>query len=173
VTPSELASYLQKDLDASTANLVLTTASGMFSAAADTWWTPTSVTYTRPGTTAGWIRLPFRPITAVTAVRVNSVAITGFTLIQGVLYRASGFGSSWTDPPDVLEVDLTHGYAAATDDVKAAVLDMAALAYDVPVSAVTRESIDDYSVAFNPAANVRLTPSAESLAQMYRGTLVS
>jgi hypothetical protein len=43
-TASELASYLQKDLDTATAVQALTLASADFSNAADTWFTPTTVT---------------------------------------------------------------------------------------------------------------------------------
>lgn len=173
-TPSELASYLQQDLDASTANLVLTLASGQFSQAADTWWSAQAVTYTRVGTLATRITLPFHPVTAVSAVRLNTVVITGYTLIKNALYRSSGFGTPYADPPDKLEVDLTHGYTTVPDDVKAAVLDMAAQAYATPVSAVSSESIDDYAVRYSAGAGgVQLTPFAANLAEMYRGLLAA
>lgn len=173
-TPSELASYLQQDLDASTANLVLTLASGQFSARADTWWAATTATYTRVGTPSTTIDLPFRPVTAVSQVTINGVVITGYTLIKNTLYRAAGFGTPWASPPDVVVVSLTHGYTTVPDDVKAAVLDMAAQAYAAPVAAVTSESIDDYSVRYSAeGGGVKLTPFAERLAEDYRGTFAA
>lgn len=171
-TPSELASYLQQDLDAATANLVLTVASGEFARAADTEFTATAVTYRTTGTRATGIILPFSPVIAVSAVRINSVAVTGYTLIGRRLYRPAGFGSSWTTvPPDLLEVDLTHGYTTVPDNVKGAVLEMAAQAYANP-ELVTRESIDDYSIQRATGA-VGLTPIAEKLARRYREVLVA
>ena len=168
-TAVELASYLQQDLDTSTANLVLTLASEQFSRAADAWWAPQTVTYTRVGTWRTVLVLPFHPVTAVSAVRLNTVAITGHTLIESTLYRSAGFGTPHANPPDKLEVDLTHGYTEATDDVKAAVLDMAAQAYVTPVSAVSSESIDDYAVRYSAGnGGVQLTPFAADLATSYR-----
>lgn len=173
-TPTELAGLLQKDLDTYTATQVLTLASSMFSQAADTWWSPQSVTYTRVGTRLTALTLPFLPVTAVSAVRINDVAVTDFTLIDGTLYRANGFGISWSTPPDKLEIDLTHGYAAATDDVKGAVLETAAQAYDIPVGAVVSESIDDFAIRYaTTGGGLQLTKSAADLAASYRGALVA
>lgn len=173
-TPTELAGLLQKDLDTYSATQVLTLASGVFSQAADVWWSPQSVTYTRVGTRLTALPLPFLPVTAVSAVRINGVAVTDFTLIDGVLYRANGFGISWAIPPDKLEIDLTHGYTSVPDDVKAAVLETAAQAYDIPVSAVVAESIDDFAIRYaTTGGGLQLTKSAADLAASYRGALVA
>lgn len=173
-TAEELAGYLQKDLDTYSATQVLTLASSLFSQAADAWWSPQSSTYTRTGTRLTALTLPFLPVTAVSAVRINGVAVTDFTLIDGTLYRAAGFGSSSATPPDLLEIDLTHGYATASDDVKGAVLETAAQAYDIPVGAVVAESIDDYAVKYaTTGGGLQLTKSASDLAASYRGPLVA
>lgn len=175
-TPTELASYLQQDVDTSTATLVLTIASGQFSLAADTQFQSTAATYTAFGTWYTNIVLPFRPIIAVQAVRISGVTVTGYTLVRNVLYRAAGFGLGtqyYAAPPDSVQVDLTHGYTAVPDDVKAAVLDMAAQAYTVPVAALIQESIDDYAVRYTNAGGAQLTPYAQSVAALYRGTLVA
>jgi hypothetical protein len=173
-TASELASYLQKDLDTSTANLVLTLASTMFEREADTVFAPTTTTWTWE--VNGWpiLELPFKPVTAVSAVRVNGVAISGWALRVNTLYRAAGFGYPYMWPPDQIQVDLTYGYASAPDDVKAAVLEMAAQAYDVPVSALASEQIDDYAARYVTAGGgLQLTQYAQTLAAGYRGLLVS
>lgn len=174
-TASELASYLQvPSVDTATATLVLTVASGQFSLYADTQFAPTTVTYTTLGTPFINLALPFRPVTAVSAVRINGATVTGYSLIKNTLYRAAGFGTPLNTPPDVVAVDLTHGFAAVPDDVKAAVLDMAAQAYSVPVGAVIAETIDDYAVRYaNASGGVQLTPFARDLAALYRGTLVA
>jgi hypothetical protein len=173
-TATELAGYLQQDVDTYTATQVLTLASGQFSQAACTWFAPQTVTYTTTGTLCPSILLPFRPVTAVSAVRINSVAVTGWTLIKNTLYRAGGFGTHCAIPPDQVDIDLTHGYATPTDDVKAAVIESAAAGYSVPVAAVIGESIDDYQVRYStPGGGVQLTPSALKLAEQYRGTLAA
>ncbi len=173
-TATELAGKLQKDLDTYSADQVLTLASGLFSRMANTWWASTAVTYTTTGTFCPSIDLPFRPISAVTAVRINGVAVTGWTLVKRTLWRPGGFGTSCTIPPDKVEIDMTHGYAAPTDDVKAEVLDVAAQAYDIPVGAVIAESIDDYAIRYaTTGGGLQLTPSARDLALSYRGTLVA
>lgn len=171
---TELASYLQKDLDSASAALVLQVASAEFSRVADTMWASTSVTWTTLG--HGWTVLepPFKPITAVAEVRVNGAVITGWSLVAGKLYRQSGFGVGGNFPPDEVEVDLTHGYTSASDDVKGAVLETAAQAYEVPVGAVVSESIDDYAVKYaTTGGGIQLTKSAADLAAGYRGPLIA
>lgn len=173
VTASELAGYLQEDVDTYTANQALTLASGMFSQAAGTWFASISVTYVTVGGRFRSVRLPFRPVTAVTAVRINGSAVTDFTVIKNVVYRQAGFGTSCLIPPDELEIDLTHGYASPTDDVKAAVMETAATAYAIPIAAVLGESIDDYQVRYSSAGGVQLSPAAQCLAEQYRGSLIA
>lgn len=173
-TATELAGYLQEDVDTYTATQVLTLASGQFSQAACTWFAATSATYVTMGTRCTAIALPFRPVTAVTAVRINGVSVTGFTLVKNTVYRVTGFGTSCVIPPDEIEIDLTHGYTSVPDDVKAAVLETAAAAYSVPVAAVVGESIDDYQVRYSASGGgVQLTQSARALAEQYRGSLIA
>lgn len=174
-SPTDLASYLQQDVDTATATLVLTVASGQFSLAADTQFASTAATYTRLGTVYTSLVLPFRPVIAVQAVRINGVTVSGYTLIRNVLYRPAGFGTSFAVPPDAVQVDLTHGFTAVPDDVKAAVLESAAFAYQNPLG-LWSESIDDYSAVY--PGNRGGTPSvlsgaAQALAVFYRGTLAA
>lgn len=173
-TATELAGKLQKDLDTYSADQVLTLASGRFSAEADTWFASTAVTYTTTGTPGVSIPLPFRPVIAVLAVRINGVVVTGWTLVKRTLWRPAGFGAGCAIPPDEVQIDLTHGYTAVPDDVKAEVLDVAAQAYEIPVGALVSESIDDYAVKYaTTGGGLQLTRSAKDLALMYRGTLAA
>lgn len=177
-TPSELASYLQQDVDTSTATLALQVASKLFSTRADTMFAATTVTYQTKAVGDYRLWLPFRPVTAVSAVRIISggvtTTVTDYTRIKQWLYRAAGFGAWYAIPPDLIEVDLTHGYATVPDDVKGAVLETAGASYASPDTTVKSESIDDYSVS--SAANsggVMLTPAAEKLAALYRGPIAA
>jgi hypothetical protein len=172
-TPSELASYLQQDLDTATATLALTTASAEFSRVAETWWAATTTTWTVEGGPGTEIEIPFRPVTAVSQVRLNGNIITGWTLRNNALYRSAGFGTWYAFPPDELQVDLTHGYTTVPDDVKLAVLEIAAGMYEHPSAAVS-ETIDDYSVRYDP--NSRIAPSGrpwQDVARSYRGLLIA
>lgn len=169
-TATELAGRLQKDLDSYSADQVLTLASALLNREAETAWTPTTVTWsTTYANGCTELEPPFKPITAVSAVRVNGVTITGWVLRGQALYRVAGFGYRWAYPPDQVDVDLTYGYAAATDDVKAAVIEIAGQAYEVPNGAIVSETIDDYAVRYATNGGLRMTEMAESLAAGYRG----
>lgn len=172
-TAIELAGKLQKDLDTYSADQVLTIASALFSREADMWWAPQSITYTTLGTWCTRITLPFRPVTAVSAVRINGIAVTGWTLRKNALYRPSGFGTSCMIPPDQVDIDLTHGETSPPDDVKGGVLETAGQAYEVPNGAIVALTIDDYAVKYATSGGMQLTDSARRLAEMYRGTLAA
>lgn len=173
-TASELASYLQKDLDTASATLVLTVASARFAREAETAWAATNVTYTDTVDGCSNVVLPYRPVTAVSAVRINGAVITGWTLRNGIIYRTAGFGYRYAYPPDEIAVDLTYGYTTVPDDVKGAVLEMAAQAYEIPVGAIVSESIDDWAVRYaTTGGGIQLTTSAAALAAGYRGLLVA
>jgi hypothetical protein len=176
-TPAELASYLQRDLDTSTATLVLTIASDLFAERANTRFEANSTTYSVAsvdGTANYRLYLPHTPVTAVSAVRINGVAITDYTRIGSVLYRSIGFGYCRAFPPDLIEVDYTHGYASVPDNVKGAVLETAAAAYCGPDITVLSESIDDYSIKTAPnTGGIQLSSAAAALADYYRGVLVA
>jgi hypothetical protein len=173
-TASELASYLEMDLDTSTAVLALQTASALFSVRANMMFAPTTVTYQAVGMGNWQLYLPYRPVTAVSAVRVAGVAVTDYTRIKNVLYRMQGFGIPGRFPPDLVEVDLTYGYASAPDDVKFAVLETAGGAYSSPDVTVKSESIDDYSVSSaSDSGGMSLSKGAKELADLYRGTMMA
>jgi hypothetical protein len=176
-TASELASYLQEDVDTATATLLLTTASGLFDGEAGTTFASTTLTWsTTDANGCTQLDPPYRPVTAVSAVRVNGVAIAGWVLRCNLLYRSSGFGlyRGWGWPPDQVDVDLTYGHSTVPDDVKAAVLESAATGYTRPVGAVLSEKIDDYAVQYTPTGGgVQLTPSAQAVAAGYRGILIA
>jgi hypothetical protein len=168
-TPAELASYLQQDLDTSTANLVLDVASGEFEDAADTKFAASSATTTFEGRGQTVLALPKHPVIAVSQVRVDSVIVasTAYFLVGQNLYRVSGWGGR-TWHPQKVEVDYTYGFTSVPDDVKGAVLEMAGAGYGNPAAA-TREQIDDYAIQYAAGSGgVGLTPNAEKVANRYR-----
>jgi hypothetical protein len=177
-TLADLASYLKQDVDNSTGTLAIQVASQLFSTRADTMFAATTVTYQTEGCGYRRLELPYRPVTAISAVRIISngvtTTITDYTRIKRVLYRSAGFGTPGAYPPDLVEVDLTHGYTAPGDDVRGAVLETTATAYQSPDPSTVSESIDDYSIRTAPnIGGIMLTPAAEKLADLYRGTIAA
>lgn len=175
-TASELATYLQKDLDTASANLALTTATAIFIGEAGTTFSAVAGTYSTAALGEREVFLP-GPVTAVSAVRVNGVAITDYTRIGDVLYRSARFGTTTSYPPDVVEVDYTAGYTSVPDDVKLAVLQLAGELYENPHRAVQRtEQIDDYSLAekfADGAGDEPVQPGWREVAAKYRGVVVA
>jgi len=181
-TAAELASYLQQDVDTSTATLLLQLASAEFDNEADTTFTPTTVTHSEVGNGSRVLIPPFKPIISINAVRINNVTVTDYTVVTSriwyaKLYRNNGFGywlnlQDWIGfPPQNVEVDLTYGYATPPDDVKASVLETAAQAYHQPTGAVIAEAIDDYKVSYAAhIGGVQLTSYAQKIAASYVGS---
>ena len=180
-TVSELASFLKQDVDTSTATLAIQVVSELFAKKAHTRFESTSATYSQPGLNAFQIILPFQPLIAVSQVRITPfgasaqiLATTEYSVIGPSVYRKLGFGSAWRFPPDLVEIDYTHGYTTVPDDVKGAVLESAAALYNTPDITVKHESIDGYSItAERNTGGVGLSPSAQILADFYAGVLVA
>jgi hypothetical protein len=176
-TPSDLASFLQQDVDTATATLVLAKAVGLFEARAKSHWGGSAATtWSKAFSGQPEIILPLAPVVAVVQVRINGTILTpgtGYTLIEQSLYRRIGWGRWSAFPPDLVEVDYTYGYATVTDDAAAAVLETAAAAYAHPDPATILEKIDDYEYRKAPnTGGMALTASAAALADWYAGALV-
>jgi hypothetical protein len=162
-TPADLASLLQQDLDASTANLVIECATAVVQAVTGqriVQVTNDTITLDLDGYDGGvYLALPERPVTAVGAVLIEATAVTDFStqLRRGRLWRANGWRSTlvaYFDQPSTVAVTYTHGYAAGHQRLqlaRASVLSLAKGAYTNPSGAV-REAIDDYSVAYEAMA---------------------
>lgn len=172
-TAVELAGYLGQDVDTYTANQALTLSSQLFSRRAETWFAAQTATYQFVADGCRTVRLPFTPITAITAVRIAGVTVSAsdYTLVADTVYRkTSTFGTPYRFPPDPGEVDLTHGFTTPGDDVKAMILETAATALTAPVGALLGEKIDDYEIRVSAAAGgIQLTSAAADLADWYRG----
>jgi hypothetical protein len=111
-------------------------------------------------TLTGWgdrsLELPGKPVTAVSAVEVDGVAVTDFLLTDsGNLWCRDGWGCA--DDPVSVEVTMTHGLPTVPAHVVQLVCDLAiAGAAAAPDGAhdprVVAERIDDYSVTFAQGA---------------------
>jgi hypothetical protein len=181
VTATELAAYLQRDLDTSSATQAVKQASGIVRA-----WTRQNIdqqTYTGvllPIESYDWswgVQLPQRPVTAVTSVAVN-----GTTYTLGVDYAWNGFSpwirlaqrtwttSAWQDEP-VATVTYTAGYTTVPDEVKAVVCGVAGRIYDNPTGLRTY-AIDDHSETYAGAddqlAGLALLAPERAILKRYR-----
>jgi len=162
-TPSDLASLLQQDLDASTANLVIECATAVVQAVTGQRIVQVvndTMTLDLDGYDGGvYLTLPERPVTAVGTVQIGSTAVTDFSsqLSRGRLWRAYGWRSTlvaYFDQPNTVTIVNTHGYPAGHQRLqlaRSAVLSLAKGAYANPSGAV-REAIDDYQVAYEAMA---------------------
>lgn len=110
-TPTDLASFLQQDLDASTATLLVECATAVVQAAAggqrivQVVGDPLAVM----GTTDSWLALPQVPVTAVTSVVMDGTTLTlgtDYKVFGSRLWRKLGWQTSYGWP-----WDYPYGYA--------------------------------------------------------------
>lgn len=175
-TPTELAGALQKDLDTYSATQAIERASEQFSARANMRWAATAGTYTLPAPTfATSVLIPARNVTAITAVKVNGVAVAvDYTLRRNRVYRLAGFGNPYAWPPDEVTVEYTYGLTTVPKDVWDAVLSLAGDIYEHPDPGVASESIDDFRVTFYAGTPVALSGRRwTEVADRYAGLLVA
>lgn len=147
-TPSDLASWLQQDLDASTAGLLLECATGVIQATVGQRIVRATTTPSLPGTCGQWLNLPQWPVVSVASVELDGTAITDWELIGVRLWRAGGWQPSGT--PVVVEPTYTHGYASndqALQFGRSAALSLCAPFYSNPGGA-SSVKIDDYAETY-------------------------
>lgn len=154
-TASDLASYLQQDVDTATAELLLDLATGAIqSATGQTVEQVTDDAVTVAAPSGEKLVLPERPASTPTLVKVDGSAVTDYyadvpddPLEPTVLYRPGGW-EAWDSVTGTLlrvEVTYTHGYATIPAEIKGICLDVAARAYRNPEGLRSRErAVDDY-----------------------------
>lgn len=156
-TPEQLASALQSDLDASTANLWVNAATAVVQEAAGGQRIVQVVgaTLTVMGTTESWLALPQIPVTAVTSVTLDGVALSAGTAtgtyrkVGSRLWRDIGWACDIYAPSEAVIV-CTHGLAAGRQELefgRSATLGLAKQAY-VNIGGAKSERIDDYAVVY-------------------------
>lgn len=147
-TPSDLASFLQQDLDASTAGLLIECATGVIQATTGQRIVRATTTPSIPGTCGQWLNLPQWPVVSVATVELGGAVITDWSLIGVRLWRAGGWQPSGT--PVVAEPTYTHGYAPADQALqfaRSAVMSLCAPFYSNPGGA-SSVKIDDYAETY-------------------------
>jgi hypothetical protein len=185
-TVSELASYLQRDLDTSSATLAKESAQGIVRAYCNQEiTTATNTSVKLPIDVESWsyvVYLPQRPVVAVSSVTVN-----GVTYVDGTDYAWNGFSpyirlrkvdeaaAAFEDEP-VAVVTYTSGYSTVPPAVKAVALAVAARQYDNP-QGLRQVSVDDYAEtragADDDLAGVSLLKAERAILDRYKRTVGS
>lgn len=156
--PEDLASLLEMDLDAYKAIMLVEAGTAVVQATAGR--PPQRIVevvddeITLMGTTAAWLQIPQRPVSAVTSVNLDGadddlVEGTDFKRFGSRLWRGCGWATCWTEPSTVVVV-CTHGYPEDDQGLqlaRGAVLALIKGVYDNPTGS-TRVAIDDYSAAY-------------------------
>jgi hypothetical protein len=152
--PEDLASLLERDLDAYKAIMLVECGTAVVQEAAgnqrliEVEDDPGEVM----GLTDSWLALPQRPATAISDVEIDSSALvlgTDFKRFGSRLWRRCGWATSWTEP-SLITFTYTHGYAADSQDLQLArnaVLSLIRSLFDNP-NGMQREAIDDYSATY-------------------------
>jgi len=161
-TPSDLASFLQQDLDASTANLLINCGTGVVQATTGQRIVRATTTPSIPGGWSQWLDLPQWPVVSVASVELDGEVITDWSLIGVRLWRPGGWQAS--SRPSVVEPTYTHGYDPADQYLqfaRSAALSLCAPFYSNPDGA-SSVKIDDYAATYTAmsssmAANSKLS----------------
>jgi hypothetical protein len=160
-TPEQLASALQQDLDAATADVWLNAGTAVVQNAAGR----QRIVEVEDdeaeliGTTESWLWLPQRPVSAVESVTLDGVELTAGTgddeydRYGARLWRTCGWAAcSWK--PSRVAIVYTHGYPTGDQGLEMArssVLALAKSVYPNPTGA-TQIKIDDYAEVFSALA---------------------
>ena len=156
VTPAELASFLQQDVDTATATLVIQMATGKVQDAAGQLLIQGTATVTidvdmRDGDQ--YLPLPQMPVRSVATVLIDGVADTTWKLRKQQLWRLYGWNTNSSAPTQVTPT-FTYGYATGAQALQLArdmTLALAGLGYGPGGTGVKSESLDDYSVTYADA----------------------
>lgn len=157
VTGPELASFLQQNLDLSTATLLIEMATGKVQHAAgqrlveatSTFVIDVDMCHDSP-----WLPLPQLPVQSVATVEIDGVAVTDYVLRRQQLWRLGGWNTNSSAPAQVTAGDVVHGYPTGAQGLQLArdmTLALAAAGYGNPGGGVQSEAIDDYRVTYAEA----------------------
>lgn len=155
ITPAELASALQQDVDTATATLLIELATGKVQAAAGQFlvdMTSTIKLHVDLCDFSPWLALPQLPVRSVASVLIDGVAISDWYLRDQQLWRLNGWNPNASVPTEVT-VENTHGYLSGSQALQLArgmALGLAMAGYGNP-SGAESEAIDDYRVTYAEA----------------------
>lgn len=180
-TLEELASRVQSDLDTATATLARAGATALVESYCRTSFTATAETTLVLRVRDGRVRLPHRPVTAVSSVSTIGddgaplAVLAGWTFDGIDTVRVDGIAGIINLAEDALtsgtvSVTFTYGYATVPADVKEVALSVAHRMYTNPAG-MRQESVGAYSVTIGTNEVGTTLYSAEKLVlDRYRKT---
>jgi hypothetical protein len=170
VTPSELASFLQQDVDTATATLLIEMSTGKIQAACGQRLIQATSTFVLDvpwGSWTPWLDLPQWPTQSVASVTIDGTAYTDWVLRSQRLWRLGGWSLSASAPSQVTVTDCVHGYPAGSRGLQLArdmCLALAAAGYGNPGGSAASEQIDDYRVTYAAAeSRMQVTPGMRDM----------
>lgn len=170
VTPSELASFLQQDVDTATATLLIEMSTGKIQAACGQRLieaTSTLVLDVDRCQWGPWLDLPQRPIRSIGSVTIDGTVYTDWLLRSQRLYRLGGWNLNASAPAQVVVASVLHGYPTGVQGLQLArdmCLALAAAGYGNPGGSATSEQIDDYRVSYAEAeSRMQVTPGMRDM----------
>ncbi len=173
-TLTDLAAYLQQDIDTATATVARTMATGVVTGFTNQLIESATYTHLLPINADRSIRLPQRPVTAVTSVTIAGVARTVDTDWDwdgiGDLIVLDGYTPDTEDWQAT--VVYTAGYATVPNDLAAVALSIAGRLYNATPGLVS-ESIDDYRATYANPPPLRLLDPAKQILRRYQQPLGS
>lgn len=122
------------------------------------------------GARASELVLPAGPVDSVSAVLLDDEAVDGWALVGDSLLRSTTGGVSWGSPYSTLTVTYTHGYAIPPAEIVAAVLLVAARAFEIP-QGVRSEQLGAESVTYAPTEGGLTQQERMLLRRFHRGAL--
>lgn len=182
LTTDELATYLQADVDSAAAALAIQLATGRVQAAAGQRLVAvTGDAFELDGSRDPYLKLPERPVNAVTAVTIDGLPVTDYTTYgrTGRLWRYCGWRgltittASAIPPLSKVAGIYDHGYQPGDQRLqlaRAVALQLAGAAMSNP-SGVEALAIDDYRESWGSAVGEVSTVDAAALRRAY-GTAV-
>lgn len=121
-------------------------------------------TVTFAGDGSRWLDLPGYAVSAVASVTVDDRPVSDYRLVNGRLYRSSGWGTP--DEPEFITVTYTQGLDECPADIVSLVCSLvaagaasAADGFD-PHRGISSERIDDYQRSFTRGEDEVVSPMA-------------
>lgn len=171
---TDLAAYLQQDIDTASATIARTMATGVITGHTNQIIEADTYTTLLPINSDRTVRLPQRPVTDIT-----SVTVAGTALVAGDDYEWDGISDTFLidgylpDPDDwQATVEYDAGYAVVPADITAVALSVAARLYNTTPGLVS-ESIDDYRAQYAAPSPLGLLDYERQILRRYRVTLGS
>lgn len=166
-TATQLATHVGATVDTARAQQALNIASAVVRSETGQTFEAGTSTVALPTPHGQWLTLPQRPVTAVTTITIDGLAVTDFTRYGNRLFRFAGWTASSITAP-VVTVTYSHG-GAVPDDVLGVVLAIAADVVENQRGLTSEtETIDDYTYTWRASDTEQGSLASVELAQIIR-----